>query len=435
MLSLGDLGVDLFMKTTAIRLYGKKDLRMEEFELPQLRDNEILAKVVSDSLCMSSYKASSQGTDHKRIPDDVAENPIIIGHEFAGELVEVGSKWAHKFKAGDKFSIQPALYYEDGPVGILSAPGYSYKFIGGDATYVIIPNEVMARDCLLAYQGEGYYPASLAEPLSCVIGAMHANYHTTPGSYKHSMEIVDRGKMAILAGVGPMGLAAINYVLRREDRKPSLLVVTDVDQTRLDRAASIYTVEFAASRGIDLKYINTGKMGNPAEELKMISGDSGYDDVFVFAPVKPVVEQGDAILAFDGCLNFFAGPSDPNFSAMFNFYNVHYSYTHIVGTSGGNNDDMVEALDIMSKGLDPAGLITHIGGLNAVIEATNHLPEIPGGKKLIYTHIDMPLTPISDFAKLGEKDVFFKNLAEICERHNGLWSVEAETYLLENKAP
>ncbi len=416
-------------------MYGKKDLRMEEFELPQLRDNEILAKVVSDSLCMSSYKASSQGTDHKRIPDDVAENPIIIGHEFAGELVEVGSKWAHKFKAGDKFSIQPALYYEDGPVGILSAPGYSYKFIGGDATYVIIPNEVMAKDCLLAYQGEGYYPASLAEPLSCVIGAMHANYHTTPGSYKHSMEIVDGGKMAILAGVGPMGLAAINYVLRREDRKPSLLVVTDVDQTRLDRAASIYTVEFAASRGIDLKYINTGKMGNPAEELKMISGDSGYDDVFVFAPVKPVVEQGDAILAFDGCLNFFAGPSDPNFSAMFNFYNVHYSYTHIVGTSGGNNDDMVEALDIMSKGLDPAGLITHIGGLNAVIEATNHLPEIPGGKKLIYTHIDMPLTPISDFAKMGETNLVFKTLAEICDKNLGLWSVEAEAFLLKNIAP
>lgn len=423
------------MKTTAIRLYGKKDLRMEEFELPQLRDNEILAKVVSDSLCMSSYKASSQGTDHKRIPDDVAENPIIIGHEFAGELMKVGSKWAHKFKAGDKFSIQPALYYEDGPVGILSAPGYSYKFIGGDATYVIIPNEVMAKDCLLAYQGEGYYPASLAEPLSCVIGAMHANYHTTPGSYKHSMEIVDGGKMAILAGVGPMGLAAINYVLRREDRKPSLLVVTDVDQTRLDRAASIYTVEFAASRGIDLKYINTGKMGNPAEELKMISGDSGYDDVFVFAPVKPVVEQGDAILAFDGCLNFFAGPSDPNFSAMFNFYNVHYSYTHIVGTSGGNNDDMVEALDIMSKGLDPAGLITHIGGLNAVIEATNHLPEIPGGKKLIYTHIDMPLTPISDFAKMGETNLVFKTLAEICDKNLGLWSVEAEAFLLKNIAP
>ena len=421
------------MKTRAVRLYGKKDLRLEEFELPAIKDNEILAKVVSDSICMSSYKASSQGSDHKRVPDDVAKNPIIVGHEFAGELLEVGSKWTHKFKAGDKFSIQPALYYEDGPVGILSAPGYSYKYIGGDATYVIIPNEVMEKDCLLAYRGEGYYPASLAEPLSCVIGAMHANYHTKPGSYKHEMEIIDGGKMAILAGVGPMGLAAINYVLRREDRKPSLLVITDVDQARLDRAASIYTVEFAASRGIDMKYINTGKMKNPVEELKAIAGDDGYNDVFVFAPVRAVVEQGDAILGFDGCLNFFAGPDNTSFSAMMNFYNVHYAYTHIVGTSGGNNDDMVEALDIMSKGLDPAGLVTHIGGLNAVAETTNNLPNIPGGKKLIYTHIDMPLTPISEFAKLGDTDEFFKALAEICNRHNGLWSVEAETYLLEKK--
>jgi len=423
------------MKTKAIRLYGKKDLRMEEFELPQIKEDEILAKVVSDSLCMSSYKAATQATDHKRIPNDIAENPIIIGHEFAGEIVEVGSKWASQFKAGDKFSIQPALYYENGPVGILSAPGYSYQHIGGDATYVVIPKEVMEKSCLLAYQGEGFYPASLAEPLSCVIGAMHANYHTTPGSYEHKMDIVNGGKMAILAGVGPMGLAAINYVLRREDRKPSLLVVTDVDQTRLDRAATIYTVEFAKSRGIDLRYINTGKMENPVAELKAITGGYGYDDVFVFAPVKPVVEQGDAILAFDGCLNFFAGPSDPNFSATFNFYNVHYAYTHVVGTSGGNTDDMVEALDMMSKGLDPAGLVTHIGGLDAVIEATKHLPEIPGGKKLIYTHIEMPLTPISDFAKLGETNPVLKTLAEICDKNLGLWSVEAEAFLLANMTP
>jgi threonine dehydrogenase-like Zn-dependent dehydrogenase len=398
--------------------------------LPPLKENEILAKVVSDSICMSSYKASSQGAEHKRIPDDVAENPIIIGHEFAGELLEVGSKWAHKFKAGDKFSIQPALYYENGPVGLLSAPGYSYKYIGGDATYVIIPNEVMEQDCLLIYNGEGYYPASLAEPLSCVIGAMHANYHTTPGSYEHKMEIVDGGKMAILAGVGPMGLAAINYVLHREDRKPSLLVVTDVDQSRLDRAATIYTTEFAASRGIDLIYLNTGNIDDPVKVLRDKTGGTGYDDVFVFAPVRPVVEQGDAILGFDGCLNFFAGPNDTEFSAMLNFYNVHYAYTHIVGTSGGNNDDMVEALDIMSKGLDPAGLVTHIGGLNAVADTTNNLPNIPGGKKLIYTHIDMPLTAISDFGKLGETDEFYRELAEICSRHDGLWSVEAETFLL-----
>jgi threonine dehydrogenase-like Zn-dependent dehydrogenase len=419
------------MKTRAVRLYGKKDLRLEEFELPSIKDNEILAKVVCDSLCMSSYKAANQGTDHKRIPNDADVNPVIIGHEFAGELIEIGSKWKGQFKAGDKFSIQPAINYPDSPAGILGAPGYSYRYIGGDATHVIIPNEVMEMGCLLPYTGEGYYPASLSEPLSCVIGAVHANYHTNPGSYIHQMDIAEGGKMALLAAVGPMGLAAINYILHREDRKPSLLVITDIDQARLDRAAGLYTVEFAASKGIDLKYINTSKLSNPVEELKSLAGD-GFNDVFVFAPVAPVIEQADAILAFNGCLNFFAGPSDPQFKATMNFYNVHYNYTHLVGTSGGNTDDMKEALAMMSEGLDPAGLVTHIGGINAVIDATLHLPQIPGGKKLMYNHIEMPLTAITEFAGKGKTNSVFKNLAEICDRNKGLWSFEAEKYLLAN---
>ena len=419
------------MKTKAVRLYGKEDLRLEEFELPAISADEILAKIVSDSICMSSYKAAQQGADHKRIPNDVAENPIIIGHEFSGVLVEIGDNWKHKFKSGQKFSIQPAIYYERGPVGVLSAPGYSYQYIGGDATYVIIPKDVLVQDCLLVYDGPGFYPASLAEPLSCVIGAMHANYHTTPGSYNHKMEIVAGGKMAILAGVGPMGLAAINYVIHRADRKPKLCVVTDIDQTRLDRAASVYTVAEAAKRGIELIYLNT-QTDNPIDELRRISGDTGFDDVFVFVPVTSVIEQGDAILAFDGCLNFFAGPSDPNLGAKMNFFNVHYAYTHIVGTSGGNTDDMKEALHLMTVGLDPAGLVTHIGGLNAVIETTQHLPQIPGGKKLIYTHLEMPLTAISDFQEKGKTEPLFAKLAEICGRHQGLWSVEAEDFLLNN---
>lgn len=420
------------MKTKAVRLYGKNDLRMEVFELPAIKEDEILAKVVSDSICMSSYKAATQGSDHKRVPDNVAEQPIIIGHEFAGEIVEVGAKWKDKFKPGQKYSIQPAIYYEDGPVGVLSAPGYSYQYVGGDATYVIIPKDVLEQDCLLIYDGPGYYPASLAEPLSCVIGAMHANYHTTPGSYLHNMEIVDGGKMAILAGVGPMGLAAINYVINRADRKPGICVVTDIDQARLDRAAEIYPVEVAKEKGIELVYLNTGNVENPVDALQALVNGEGYDDVFVFAPVKPVIEQADAVLAFDGCLNFFAGPSNTNLKAELNFYNVHYAYTHIVGTSGGNMDDMVEALDIMSKGLDPAGLVTHIGGLNAVAETTLNLPNIPGGKKLIYTHLDMPLTPLTDFAEKGKTNPVYAKLAGMVAANKGLWSVEAEEYLLAN---
>jgi threonine dehydrogenase-like Zn-dependent dehydrogenase len=77
----------LTMKTKAVRIYGKKDLRLEEFDLPDISEDEILASVVSDSICMSSHKAALQGADHKRVPDDIDVNPTIIGHEFSGVIL------------------------------------------------------------------------------------------------------------------------------------------------------------------------------------------------------------------------------------------------------------------------------------------------------------------------------------------------------------
>ena len=416
------------MKTKAVRLYGKNDLRMEEFELPAMKDDEILAKVVSDSLCMSSYKATMQGPEHKRVPDDIHINPTLIGHEFAGEIIKVGKKWQHKFQPGDKYSIQPAMNYK----GSLDAPGYSFRYIGGDATHIIIPNEVMEMDCLLPFNGDSYFLASLAEPMSCVIGAMHASYHTKPGSYVHEMGIKEGGNMAILAGAGPMGLAAIDYAIHR-DRKPGLLVITDIDQARLDRAEKIHSPEEAQKHGIKLMYVNTKNVEDPVAFLRSLTDDKGFDDVFVFAPVKQLVETADQMLGFDGCLNFFAGPSDTRFKAELNFYNVHYGFTHITGTSGGNTDDMREALDLMARGrINPAAMITHIGGLDAVIDTTKRLPEIPGGKKLIYTHISLPLTAIDDFEKYGRRDPCFRQLHHILKENDFIWSGEAERFLLEN---
>jgi threonine dehydrogenase-like Zn-dependent dehydrogenase len=419
------------MKTKALRLYGKSDLRLEEFELPAITENEILAHIVSDSICMSSYKAAIQGSDHKRVPADIAENPIIIGHEFCGEIVEVGKNWQHKFKASNKFAIQPALNYK----GSLDAPGYSFRYIGGAATYVVIPSRVMEMDCLLPYDGDAYFYGSLAEPMSCIVGGYHVNFHAEQGKYIHKMGIVEHGNVAILAGAGPMGLGAVDYAIHC-NRKPTVLVVTDIDDTRLARAAEILTVEEAAKNGVKLIYANTANALNAKEYLLSLIDGNGYNDVFVYAPVKQVVELGDAILAKDGCLNFFAGPTDPNFSAMFNFYNVHYNFTHISGNSGGNTDDMIESLSMMEKGLiDPAVMITHIGGLDSAAHTTLNLPKIPGGKKLIYTNISLTLTAISDFAEKGKSDSMFAELDKLVKANNGLWSAKAEKYLLENAKP
>jgi len=419
------------MKTKAVRLYGKDDLRLEEFELPAIKEDEILARVVSDSICMSTFKAAEQGSAHKRVPDDIAENPVIVGHEFCGDIVEVGAKWQHKFKPGMKFGIQPAIDYKPCMNG-LGAPGYSYKYIGGDATYVIIPNEVMDKDCLIPYEGDCYFKASLAEPVSCVIAGYHENFHSVYETHSHEMGIKEGGSVAILAGVGPMGLGAIDYGIHC-DRKPSLMVVTDIDQARLDRAASLLTVEDAAKNGVKLVYVNTSSIADPVQYMKDLNGGKGYDDVFVYAPVAPLVEQGDKLLGDGGCLNFFAGPLNSDFSAKFNFYDVHYAFHRITGTSGGNKADMREAIKLAGEGkINPSIMISHVGGLDSVIETTLNLPNIKGAKKLAYTQISMPMTAIADFGKLGETDPFFKDLDEICKRNNGIWSAEAERYVLAN---
>ncbi|MDR1449921.1 MAG: alcohol dehydrogenase catalytic domain-containing protein, partial [Propionibacteriaceae bacterium] len=93
------------MKTTAVRLYGADDLRLETFELPPITDEEILAKVVSDSICMSTWKLLKQGKAHKRVPQNIDTHPIIIGHETAGVIVEVGAKWRDQFTPGGKFAL------------------------------------------------------------------------------------------------------------------------------------------------------------------------------------------------------------------------------------------------------------------------------------------------------------------------------------------
>jgi threonine dehydrogenase-like Zn-dependent dehydrogenase len=210
-------------------------------------------------------------------------------------------------------------------------------------------------------------------------------------------------------------------------------VVTDVDDARIARAQSLFPPAEAKKAGIKLIFVNTRGIGDVPEYLRQLTGGAGFDDVHVYAPVREVVEQADKILGRDGCLNFFAGPTDTGFSGLINYYNVHYNSAHVMGTTGGNTSDMIESLRLTEKKLiNPAVMVTHIGGLDSVAETTLRLPEIPGGKKLIYTGIDMELTAINDFVAKGKTNARFAKLAEITARNRGLWSAEAEKYLLEN---
>ncbi|MBO5884002.1 MAG: zinc-binding dehydrogenase [Clostridia bacterium] len=413
------------MKTKAVRLYGASDLRLEEFELPEINDNEVLIHVITDSLCASTYKAVKQGTAHKRVPPDVAEKPIIIGHEMCGDIIKVGKNLEGKWNVGQKIVIQPALKLDTG-----YDPGYSYQYIGGSATYAVVPEIVLERNCMIPFEGDSYFKGSLVESVGCVLRGYKGFYHTDYSNYVRTDGAKKRGKLAILGGAGPMGIGAVELALEYGDI--AQVVVTDLDQKRLDYAAAKSSPENAAKHNCELIYLNTSGMDDVVEKLIEIS-DGGFDDVFVMVPVPALFNMAEKICREDGCVNFFAGPPVHDLQGSINLYRIHYDGIHVVGTAGSIPEDTVETIKLIEDNkINPGAIVSHILGLGAVIDGIFAMEKPGGAKKVCYTGLDIPMVALEDFEELGKTDPLYRELDVIVKRNGGLWCQEAEAYLLEN---
>ena len=413
------------MKTKALRLYGADDIRLEEFELPEIKDDEVLIRVVSDSVCASTYKAVKQGTAHKRVPPDVGENPVIVGHELCGEIVRVGDQLQEQWQTGQKVVLQPALKLKNG-----YDPGYSYPFIGGNTQYAVVPKIVLERGCLLPYEGEGYFAGSLAEALACCIRGFNGFYHTDYTDYTRTDGAKRGGKLAILGGAGPMGIGCVE--LAAGYAGVSRVVVTDLNQQRLDFAARMCPPERTAEKGTQVVYLNTANLEDPAQTLLELS-DGGFDDVFVMVPVPALFTLAEKICREDGCVNFFAGPPVHEMQGSLNLYRVHYDGIHVVGTAGSIPQDMRDVLRLMEENkIQPGAMVSHILGLNAAADTIFAMEKPNGAKKVCYNELNLPLIAIADLEGLGKTNELYRQLDLLVKKHGGMWNPEAEQYLLEN---
>ena len=413
------------MKTKALRLHGANDIRLETIELPAITEDEVLIRVVSDSVCASTYKAIKQGAKHKRVPEDVAQNPVIIGHEMCGEIVEVGKALRDTWQPGQKIVIQPALKLPSG-----YDPGYSYPYIGGNTQYAVVPKVVLERGCLLPYNGDSFFAGSLVEALGCIIRGYKGFYHTDYTNYIRTDGAKKGGKLAILGGAGPMGIGAVELAVGYA--QVSQVVVTDLNPERLAFAQQKRPAAEAEKQGISLHYINTSGMDDPADCLLKLS-DGGFDDVFVMVPVPELFSLAEKICREDGCINFFAGPSVHELPGSLNLYRVHYDGIHVVGTAGSIPADMTDIIRLIEDNrINPGAIVSHVLGLNAASDTLFAMEKPSGAKKVCYNELDLPLTAIADFEELGKTDPMFARLHELVQKHGGLWNTEAEAYLLEN---
>ena len=413
------------MKTKAIRMYGVNDIRLDEFELPEITEEEVLIRVVSDSVCASTYKAVKQGAAHKRVPNDIAENPIIIGHEMCGQIVQVGARVEGDWQVGQKVVIQPALKLENG-----YDPGYSYPYIGGNTLYAVVPKVVLDRGCLLPYGGDSFFAGSLAEALGCCVRGYKGFYHTDYTNYIRTDGARKGGKIAILGGAGPMGIGCVE--LATGYAGVSQVVVTDLNQDRLDYAAKMCPADKAAQKGVKLHYVNTSDMEDPAQSLIELS-QGGFDDVFVMVPVAALFTMAEKICCEDGCINFFAGPTVHDLQGSLNLYRVHYDGIHVVGTAGSIPEDMMDVLRLIEENkINPGAIVSHILGMKAVPETIFAMEKPSGAKKVCYNELDIPLVAIADLEELGKDNEMYRELAKIVKNNNGVWCAEAEEYLLAN---
>ncbi len=408
------------VQSRAVRLHGKSDLRVDEFDLPQLGSEELLLEVQSSAVCTSCHKTTVLGEDHHRVPNDISTNPVILGHEFSATIIAVGSSVRNKYNSGDLCIVQPMIY-ESGSEQL--AVGHSIPNLGGYATHVIVPESFVRADGVLLWKGSGFYRAALAEPLACIIAAFRSQYHTGRESYKPMYGTKPAGKTLFLAGSGSMGfLSTLLWQIRAD--KDSELLIYDRNEKNLERLNNQFVNDPRISS------VNANSIDE--DGLRKLSGDTGFDDIVVFAASESLVSLGLNLLGFDGCLNMFAGPIDSEFSVSLNFHAVHYERHHIVGSSGASREDFVSALDLLvSNKIDPSFLVTHIGGIDSVVNTVTNLPEIGGAKKVIYPHLQFPLTEVNKLNELAKSDVRFETVAEIVRNNHNQWCEKAESALLE----
>ena len=326
------------------RFYAPGDIRLEEIAEPQVSAGEVKIRVRNCSTCGTDVKISRSGHPNMTPPQ-------VMGHEIAGEIVDVGDGvvgWV----AGDRVQVIAAI--PDGtcadclagrPTVCAHQLSMGYQFPGGFAEYMIVPREVLRVDGLNRIpEGLGYAEASLAEPLACVLNGQE-------------LSRVGPGDVVVVIGSGPIGCLHVRLARARGAAK---VILVDLNADRLKKAADLVKPDLAIP----------SESTDPVAAVLEATEGRGADVVITAAASGAAQEQGLRMLARRGRLSLFGGlPKDhPTITVDSNL--VHYRELTIVGVNGSSPAHNREALELIASGAVPVtDLITHRLPLDDLLEA------------------------------------------------------------------
>ncbi len=330
----------------ALRFYAPEDVRLVDVPEPACGPDEIKIKVKNCSTCGTDVKIKKNG--HPNITGETT-----LGHEVAGEIVEIGENAHGDFAVGDRVQSIAAVpcgdCYECGKGWMAVCANQTpvgYQYDGGFAEYMIVPAQVLRVDGLNKIPDNvGYDEASAAEPFACAINAQEQLG-------------IEEGDFTVVFGAGPIGCMHIRIARGVHNVGPVVLV--DVNAERLAMSADAVSPDHV---------INAAEV-DVVDEVMRLTGGRGADVIITATPANITQEQAIAMAARNGRISFFGGlpKTDPTISCDSNV--VHYRQLHIHGANGSSPDHNKRALQYISTGQVPVkDLITRHIPLSEVMTA------------------------------------------------------------------
>lgn len=327
-----------------VRFNAPGDVRVEEAAEPHPGPGDVKIRVRNCSTCGTDVKIFRFG-HHHIVP------PRVMGHEIAGEVVEVGAD-VTGFAPGDRVQVIAAI-----PCGQCAEcrrgrmtvcpnqESMGYHYDGGFAEFMVVPAKVLAVDGLNHIPaGLDYAEASVAEPLACVLNGQN-------------LAAVGHGDDVVVMGSGPIGCL---HVRLARARGAARVLLVDLNRERLDMAADLVKPD-AAICGAEVDVV---------DEVRKLTDGRGADVVITAAASGQAQEQALQMAARQGRISFFGGLPKDNPIIACDSNLVHYRELTIVGANGSSPAHNREALALIASGAVPVtDLITHRLPLSRTLDA------------------------------------------------------------------
>jgi L-iditol 2-dehydrogenase len=326
------------------RFYAPGDVRLEDAPEPTAGDGELKIRVRACSTCGTDVKIFNHGHQH-------IDPPRVMGHEIAGEVVELGAG-VEGWSVGDRVQVIAAV-----PCGrceeclggrMTICPNQTsvgYHYDGGFAQYLVVPRAVLfVNGVNRVPDAVSFAEASVAEPLACVLNGQE-------------LARVGAGDVVVVVGAGPIGCL---HVRLARSRGASQVFLVELNRARLDLSASVVKPD-AAICGAEVDAVD--------EVLKLTNG-RGADVVITAAASGKAQEDALLMVARAGRISLFGGLPKDNPTITLDSNLVHYRELTLVGANGSSPSHNARALELIASGAVPvADLITHRLPLDGVLDA------------------------------------------------------------------